>query len=97
MNDRLRGLLGLCARAGKILSGEAICEQAVKRHTAFLVLIDENASANAKKALSDACSYYGVPLHTLPGDLLGESIGKPGRMAAAITDQALATRLTTMI
>ena len=95
--NKLQGLLGLCARAGKVLSGEDICEQAVKRRTAFVVLMDENASSNAKKALSDACAYYGVPIYTLPGDLLGDSIGKPGRMAAAITDQALATRLANMI
>ena len=84
---------GLCARAGKVLSGEPAAEQAVKKKNAYLVLIDEEASENAKKALSDACAYYGAPLRTLPAGCLGQAIGKPGRMAAAITDQTLAKRL----
>ena len=77
-------MLGLCARAGKVLSGEPAAEQAVKKKNAYLVLIDEEASENAKKALSDACAYYGAPLRTLPAGCLGQAIGKPGRMAAAM-------------
>ena len=93
MDSKALGLLGLCARAGKVLSGEPAAEQAVKRKNAYLVLIDEEASGNAKKALSDACACYGAPLRTLPTGCLGQAIGKPGRMAAAITDQTLAKRL----
>ena len=66
MDSKALGLLGLCARAGKVLSGEPAAEQAVKKKNAYLVLIDEAASENAKKALSDACAYYGAPLRTLP-------------------------------
>lgn len=97
MLSKALGLLGLCARGGKVLSGEAAAEQAVRRQTAHLVLIDEEAAPNAKKALSDACAYYGVPLLELPGGSLGQAIGKPGRMAAAIADQTLAKRLTEQI
>lgn len=91
------GLLGLCARAGKVISGEAAVDQAVKKKTACLVLLDGEAAQNAKKALSDACAYYGATILELPGGSLGQAIGKPGRMAAAITDQALAKRLAEQI
>ena len=53
MDSKALGLLGLCARAGKVLSGEPAAEQAVKKKNAYLVLIDEEASENAKKALEE--------------------------------------------
>ena len=40
MDSKALGLLGLCARAGKVLSGEPAAEQAVKKKNAYLVLID---------------------------------------------------------
>ena len=97
MDSKALGLLGLCARAGKVLSGEPAAEQAVRRGNARLVLLDQEAAPNAKKSLTDACAYYGVPLRLLPGGTLGQAIGKPGRMAAAITDPALAQRLASQI
>ena len=91
------GLLGLCMRARRLVSGEEMCVQSMRRGNACLVLLDAGVSANAKKTLQDACGTHRVPLRRLPVGQLGQAIGKPGRMAAAVTDRGFAERLMELI
>ena len=46
-------LLGLAAKAGKVVSGEFATENAVKSGKAFLVLTAEDASNNTRKKFND--------------------------------------------
>ena len=91
--NRMLNMLGLCMRAGKIISGEKACVQAIRMGSACAVVLDKAASKNATKAVTDACAYHGVPLIFAPEDELGFAIGKPGRMVAAITDPSMADRI----
>ena len=91
--DRMLNMLGLCARAGKLITGEKACVQAVRSGAAFAAVLDGAASANAVKALGDACRSHGVELIRTGEYALGEAIGKPARMAAAITDPGMARRI----
>ena len=88
----LLGMLGLCARAGRLITGEKACVQAVRGGSAFAVVLDGAASENAVKAVSRACETHGVPLVRTGAYALGDAIGKPDRMAAAITDARMAAR-----
>ena len=58
-------LVGLAAKAGKVVSGEFATEKAVKSQKASLVLIAEDASENTKKKFRDMCTYYQVPLYII--------------------------------
>jgi ribosomal protein L7Ae-like RNA K-turn-binding protein len=91
--NRMLNMLGLCMRAGKIISGEKACVQAVRAGAACAVVLDKAAAKNATKALTDACAYHEVPLIYSPENELGFAIGKPGRMVAAITDPSMAGRI----
>ena len=91
------GMLGLCARAGKLITGEKACVQAVRSGAACAVLLDGAASENAVKAVTNACSTHGVPLGRTGAFELGEAIGRPSRMAAAITDAGMAARVMALI
>jgi len=91
--NRVLNMLGLCMRAGKIISGEKACIQAIRMGGACAVVMDRAAAKNATKAITDACSYHEVPLILVPEDELGFAIGKPGRMVAAITDPSMADRI----
>ena len=86
-------MLGLSARAGKLITGEKACVQAIRAGTACVALLDGAASANAVKAMSDACVSHGVPLVRTGEYQLGDAIGKPGRMAAAVTDAGMAAKI----
>ena len=55
-------MLGLCARAGKLITGEKACVQAIRSGAACAAVLDGAASGNAVKALSRACESHGVPL-----------------------------------
>lgn len=86
----LYGMLGLCARAGRLASGEGAVEKLIRSGKCKVAFIDEGASDNAKKAIGNAARTYEVPLIPLPAGELGHAIGKPGRMAAATADESFA-------
>ena len=91
--NRMLNMLGLCMRAGKIISGEKACVQAVRAGGVCAVVLDRASAKNTTKSVTDACAYYRVPLVLAPENELGFAIGKPGRMVAAITDPSMADRI----
>ena len=93
MNDRALSMLGLCARAGKLITGEKAVVQAVRSGSCFVVLLDGGVAQNGEKAVSQACASHGVPLLRAEPGRLGEAIGRPGRMAAGVTDPRMAARI----
>ena len=95
--DRLRGLLGLSQRAGRLLTGMDNTLGAIRTGKAILVLADESAAENTMKKLADACIYYHVPLAKLPEDLLSCATGRDGRMMGALTDAGFAEKVKGLI
>ena len=93
MNDRALSMLGLCARAGKLITGEKAVVQAVRSGSCHVVLLDGGVAQNGEKAVSQACASHGVPLLRAEPGRLGEAIGRPGRMAAGVTDPRMAARI----
>ncbi len=92
--DKVYSLLGLCQKAGKIVSGEFSVENAVKSGKACLVLISRDASDNTTKKFRDKCEYYGVPQYIFgEKEKLGHAIGKEVRTSIAITDNGFAKTL----
>lgn len=89
--DRVLSMLGIAAKAGKIVSGEFATENAVKSATAYLVVIAADASANTRKKFRDMTSFYEVPIIEYgTKETLGGSIGKDYRSSLAVTDEKLA-------
>ena len=86
-------MLGLCARAGRLVTGEKACVQAIRAGGVHVALLDGAASPNAVKAVSQACQTHGVPLIRTGEFALGDAIGKPGRMAAGVTEAGMAAKI----
>lgn len=91
-DQALVGLLGLGMRAGQVVSGEGACVTAIRSGKAALVLLDAASSQNARKRFTDACTHHDVPLYILPEDVVGNAIGKPGRMALVLAPGGLAEK-----
>ena len=92
--EKILGTLGLCMRAGKLKSGEFATLEAVRKKTAVVVIVSEDASDNTKKQFRDKCSYYNIPIYFYGNmDELGHAIGKDVRTSLAITDEGLAKTL----
>ena len=93
MNIPMMNMLGLCARAGKLVTGEKAVVQTIRAKNAQVAVLDGAAAKNAEKAVSQACLTHGVALVRTAPMALGDCIGKPGRMAAAVTDAGMARRI----
>lgn len=91
--DRLRGLLGLSQRAGRLVTGMDTTLAAIRSGKCCLVLVDESAAENTVKKLTDACIYYHAPLVKLPQGLLEGATGRDGRMMGALTDKGFADKV----
>ncbi len=94
MENKIYSMLGLCQKAGKLVSGEFSVENAIKAGKACLVLVSSDASENTKKKFRDKCDYYGVPFAEFgEKERLGSAIGKEVRTSVAITDSGFAKSL----
>lgn len=104
MNDRvarLTGLLGLAARAGRVVIGTSLICTALQRgaagKTPLLLVLAADGSPNTKKRISDRGAFYGVPVISLPMDCaaLAHCVGKRDALVAAVgvTEQHLATAI----
>ncbi|MBQ1256005.1 MAG: ribosomal L7Ae/L30e/S12e/Gadd45 family protein [Clostridia bacterium] len=91
--NKLLSMLGLSARAGRLVSGVQAVEIALKKGEARLIVLDDEASEGTKKQMTDACLHKKTPLITVPASSLGDAVGKPGRMIAAVTDNSFADRI----
>ena len=96
-NDRLLGMLGLCARAGRLICGvPLICDamRAGRRgKTPLLVLEAADTSANTHKRVTDRCAFYQTETVRLAvsGDVLAHAVGHSGVLGAvAVTDKKMA-------
>lgn len=91
-------LLGLCQKAGKLVSGEFSCENAVKKMQAKLVLVAEDASSNTKKLFHDKCTYRKICMVEFGSkEELGKAIGKDLRASIAILDAGFAEKVKKML
>ena len=93
MNEGALNLLGLCARARRLVTGEKAVVQAIRAGDCALAILDADTAKNGEKAVRQACQTHGVTLLIAPPGTLGRAIGKPGRMAAAITDTGFAGKI----
>lgn len=84
VENPLIGLLGLAMRSGQLVSGAERALEDVRQKRAGLLILDEAASQNTVKRLTDACQTHRVRFLRLPENLLGQAIGKPGTMAATL-------------
>jgi ribosomal protein L7Ae-like RNA K-turn-binding protein len=93
-----QSFLGLANRARKVISGEELVINEVRKQKAKMVLLSSDASANTIKKVSDKCSFYKVPLKHVPDRyMLGQAIGKEARVVVAVTDGGFAKKLMTML
>lgn len=84
-------MLGLAKRAGKIICGTRLCEEAVKKRKAMLVIIASDASEATKKEIKDCCSYYKTEYIEIgTRESIGNILGTGNCAAAAVTDKNFA-------
>lgn len=89
--NKLTSAIGFAMKAGKLVSGDFSVEKLARAGKARLLLLDGAASDNTKEKYQALSASKNVELIEVTD--LGNWIGKPGRMVAAVTD----LNFTTMI
>ena len=96
--DRVLSLLGITQKAGKLVSGSFMCEDAVKSRKAKLVIIAEDAQKNTVGTIGNKCKYYNIPFRFYgTKEALGHAIGKGERSCIAVTDRGLAANIDKLL
>lgn len=89
LSAKLCGLLGLSARARKLICGTDLVCDAVRAGKTRMVLVAYDSSANTKKRVFNCCIHYECECREIPvktGDL-AHALGHSGTVAAvALTD-----------
>lgn len=89
--NKVLSLLGLAMRGRNLVSGEFQTLEAIKKGSAMLVIIAEDASDNTKKLFTDKCTFYEVPVVQYASKAqLGRAIGKDLRSSIGVCDVGLA-------
>ncbi len=85
--DKVLGMIGLAKRAGKVTTGEFLCEKAIKSGQSKLIIIAEDISDNGKKDIINSCNYYGVQ-HIIfkTSAELGKITGSGKRTVVSVND-----------
>lgn len=84
-------MLGISAKAGKVVSGTDIVIEKMKKKQVKLVIVAQDASEKTKKEMLFKCNEYNVQI-IFCGDIDSNSkaIGKSNRAIIGILDKGLA-------
>ena len=91
MNSKVLSMLGMAKKAGKVTSGDFLCDKAIKEGISELIIIAEDASVSTKKSIQNACEYYGV-VYIVYSDMerIGQFTGGGERVVASVNDRNFA-------
>lgn len=97
---RALSMIGLCKKAGRLISGVPLVCDAVREGKIHLVVYASGAAENSVKRVRDKSGSYGVTAFALDvaPEALGKSIGKSGAVAAVgIADSGFAQAIEKII
>ena len=94
MNNRIYGLIGLCMKAGKVLSGN----EQVEKGMGDLLILAADSSEQTKKDYVLAAERHHLPYRIFgTKEMLGQALGKGVRTAVLITDRGFARAMLTKL
>lgn len=85
ISPALHSMLGLCQRAGKLVSGDTAAEQALRQRKADLLILAEDASERTREKFLKLAEQAGTPCYSAgTRTALGDALGKADRAAVVI-------------
>ena len=91
VQNKILSLLGIAMKGRNLVSGEYQTLEAIRKGSAMLIIIAEDASDNTRKLFTDKCSYYEVSVVCYgTKEALGRAIGKDFRSSIGVCDAGLA-------
>ncbi len=98
MVNKILGLLGISAKAGKIVSGTDIVVENIEKNKIKLVIVATDSSERTIKNFKYSCEKYKVPVYIYGTiDENSKAIGRENRAVIGIMDENLAKALINKI
>ena len=94
INNKILGLIGLSARAGKICFGTDSTKQEVEKRKAKLIIVAENSSDRTKRKFIQLCEKNNIPILIYSNiDDISKAIGKENKAVIGIKEENLAKEI----
>ena len=94
INNKILGLVGLSARAGKICFGADSTEEAIQKRKAKLIIIATDSSERTKKRFTELCEKYNIPVILYSNiDEISKAIGKQNKAIVGIKEANIAKEI----
>lgn len=98
MQNKVLGLLGITAKAGKIVAGADIVKDLAQRGKLRLVIVAEDASERTQRNMQMVCENNKVPIVTYcKMEELSRAIGQKNRAVIGVKDKSLSAELLKQI
>lgn len=96
--NKVYGMLGISAKAGKVVAGTDIVIENMKKRKINLVIVANDASDKTKKEMKFKCDQYNVEI-VFFGDIdtNSKAIGKSNKAIIGILDKGLADSIRKLI
>lgn len=95
-NDFLQ-FLGLAKRAGKVLEGYNKCEESIKEHNVYLIILSEDVSSNTLNKFLNYGNKYSIEVIKKYSEMeLGYAVGRQKIKVMGITDKNMSEKLISL-
>lgn len=92
--NKVLGLLGISAKARKVIFGTDSCMESIKNKKIYIVIVANDASDRTKKHFTETCKQYDIPIAIYSNiNELSKSIGKVNKAVIGIKDKNLANEI----
>jgi uncharacterized protein len=96
--DRLGSCLGMAQKAGAVVSGATLLQQALAHNRVHYVVLAEDIAASRAEEYRSRCIQLGIPWTTLFSKVeLGQFLGKPSRSAIGLSEPRFCQLLQTNV
>lgn len=99
LHDRIKGLLGLANKAGKLVSGGSLVSDAIRgKVKPGLVLIASDASPDIADKIVALAVAHGIPhQRVMTKEVIGDLLGKSPRSAVAVKQGGFVAQMTRLV
>ncbi len=88
------GWIGLARKAGKLIAGDALCEEAIVRKRARLLLIAEDSSKNTRERFEGLSTKYDIPCITFgTKEEIGHQLGRESYAVVVVLSRPFAEQM----
>jgi len=92
--NKMYGWIGLARKAGKLVAGDALCEEAIARKRARLVIIADDCSKNTRERFEGLSTKNDIPCISFGSkEEIGHQLGRDSYAVAVVLSRPFAEQM----